>query len=118
MQVILHADQRPQQNHKDENLPILPQKRYLLVKESGPMLNQGEHSISDYAVFKKLIHLLRHAKIQREDDGAIEFWRTKDDLQKYVPAIVIIGLTTSGRKAWQVEEETRTYTSIVLIRQE
>ena len=43
----------------------------------------GENSISDYAVSKKLIHLLRHARIQREDDGAIEFWRIKDDLQKY-----------------------------------
>ena len=27
---------------------------------------------------KKLIHLLRHARIQREDDGAIEFWRIKE----------------------------------------
>ena len=43
----------------------------------------GEHSIYDYAVSKKLIHLLRHARIQREDDGAVEFWRIKDDLQKY-----------------------------------
>ena len=43
----------------------------------------GEYSISDYAVSKKLIHLLRHARTQREDDGATEFWRIKDDLQKY-----------------------------------
>ena len=33
---------------------------------------------------KKLIHLLRYAKLPSEDDGAIEFWRIKDDLQKYV----------------------------------
>ena len=32
--------------------------------------------------------------------------------------IVLIGLTTSARKAWQVEEETTKDTSIVLIRQE
>ena len=43
----------------------------------------GEYSISNCAVSKKLIHLLRHARIQREDDGAIEFWRIKDGLQKY-----------------------------------
>ena len=43
----------------------------------------GEYSISDYAVSKKLIHLLRHARLPREDDGAIEFRRIKDDLQKY-----------------------------------
>ena len=34
-----------------------------------------------------------------------------------ISCIVIIGLTTSGRKAWQ-EEDTRKDTSIVLIRQE
>ena len=32
--------------------------------------------------------------------------------------IALIGLTVSGRKAWQEEEETRKYTSIVLILQE
>ena len=31
---------------------------------------------------KKLIHLLRHARLHRDDDGAIEFWRIKDNLQK------------------------------------
>ena len=40
MPVILHADQEPKQNHKDENLPALPQESYLLGKELGPMLNQ------------------------------------------------------------------------------
>ena len=31
---------------------------------------------------KKLIHLLRHGRqVHREDDGAIGFWRIKDDLQ-------------------------------------
>ena len=27
--VILQADQRPKQNHKNENLPVLPQEQYL-----------------------------------------------------------------------------------------
>ena len=40
MRRILQADQRPKQNHKDENLPALPQEQYLLGKELGPMLNQ------------------------------------------------------------------------------
>ena len=35
-----------------------------------------------------------------------------------ISCIVIIGLTVSGRKAWQDEEETRKDTSIALIRQE
>ena len=43
----------------------------------------GEYSISDYEVSKKLIHLLRHGSLPRENDGAIEFWRIKDSLQKH-----------------------------------
>ena len=35
-----------------------------------------------------------------------------------ISCVAVIGLTTSGRKAWQEEEETRKDTSIVLIRQE
>ena len=43
----------------------------------------GEYSVSDHEESKKLIRLLRHGNLPREDDGAIEFWRIKDDLQKY-----------------------------------
>ena len=45
----------------------------------------GEYSLSDFEVSKKLIHLLRHGSLPRENDGAIEFWRIKDNLQKYFP---------------------------------
>ena len=37
---------------------------------------------TDYSVSKKLIYLLRHGSLPREDDGAIEFWRIKDNLQE------------------------------------
>ena len=40
-----------------------------------------ECSLSDYSVSKKLINLLRHGSLPREDDGAIEFWRIKDYLR-------------------------------------
>ena len=40
-------------------------------------------SLSDYPVSKKLITILRHVSLPRENDGAIEFWRIKDYLQKY-----------------------------------
>ena len=43
----------------------------------------GEHSISDYEVSKKLIGLLRHGSLHRDDDGAIEFWRIKGYLQNH-----------------------------------
>ena len=51
-------------------------------------IEPGEYSLSDYAVSKKLIHLLRHRKqVHREDDGANEFCRIEDDLQTYFPQL-------------------------------
>ena len=43
-----------------------------------------KYSISDNEVSKKLINFLRHVSLPRENDGAIEFWRIKDNLQKHV----------------------------------
>ena len=38
----------------------------------------GNHSLSAYEVSKKVISLLRHNQtVQREDDGAVQFWRIK-----------------------------------------
>ena len=37
----LHADQRLKQNHIEENLPALLQEQFLLGRELGLMLNQG-----------------------------------------------------------------------------
>ena len=43
----------------------------------------GKQSLSDYPVSKKLIHLLRHGSLPRDNDGAIEFWRLKDYLRNH-----------------------------------
>ena len=43
----------------------------------------GKQSLNDYPVSKKLIHLLRHGSLPRDNDGAIEFWRIKDHLQDH-----------------------------------
>ena len=82
MRVILHAGQRSKQNHKDENLLALPQEPIPIGKTWTDVV-PGEYSPSGYAVSKKLIHLLRHARILREDDGAVEFWRIEDDIQEH-----------------------------------
>ena len=42
-----------------------------------------KYSLSDYPVSKKLINLLRHGSLPRDNDGAIEFWRIKDYLQDH-----------------------------------
>ena len=47
-------------------------------------LNPEEHSVSDYPVSKKLINLLRHGSVPRDNDGAIEFWRIKDHVSQHV----------------------------------
>ena len=48
----------------------------------------AEPSLSAYEVLKKVIHLLRHSQIvQREEDGAVQFWRIKNYLQSQFPQI-------------------------------
>ena len=84
MRRISHADQRLKQNHKEENLPAVPQEQFLLRKELGPILNQGSIHSPIMKCRRILIHLLRHGQhVHREGDGAIEFWRIKENLQKY-----------------------------------
>ena len=75
MRRILHADQRPKQSHKEENLPALPQKTIPIGERFWTDVEPEEYSLSDYDRSKKLIHLLRHgSQVHREDDGAVQFW--------------------------------------------
>ena len=47
-----------------------------------------ESSLSAYEVSKKVINLLRHCQtVQREDDGAVQFWRIKNFLQNQFPQV-------------------------------
>ena len=51
-------------------------------------IEPGNSSLSAYEISKKVIHLLRHSQIvQREDDGAVQFWRIKNYLQNQFPEI-------------------------------
>ena len=60
------------------------------MKESGLTLNQKNLlSLSAYEVSKKNINLLRHCQtVQREDDGAVQFWRITNFLQDQFPQII------------------------------
>ena len=40
-------------------------------------IDPQDYSPTDCSVSKKLINLLRHGSLFREDDGAIEFWRER-----------------------------------------
>ena len=58
-------------------------KNYTLGERTWTDVEPVQHSISDYEVSKKLIRLLRHGNLLRDDDGAIELWRIKGNLQTY-----------------------------------
>ena len=52
-------------------------------------IEPGESSFSAYEISKKVINLLRHSQtVQREDDGAVQFWRIKKFLQNQFPQIL------------------------------
>ena len=45
-----------------------------------------KYSFSDYEVSKKVTYLLRHSQqVHREEDGAVHFWRIKENLQSQFP---------------------------------
>ena len=45
-----------------------------------------KYSLSEYEVSKKVIFLLRHSQqVHREEDGAVNFWRMKENLQNQFP---------------------------------
>ena len=49
-------------------------------------IEPGKHSLSAYEVSKKVVHLLRHSQqVHREEDGAVHFWRIKENLQNQFP---------------------------------
>ena len=49
-------------------------------------IEPAESSLSAYEVSKKVVNLLRHCQtIQREDDGAVQFWRIKFYLRNQFP---------------------------------
>ena len=108
MQKILWTDQEQKQSHKEKNLLPLHQESYLWKEGVGLILNQGNIlSLSECEVSKNVIHLLRHSqRVHREEDGAVHFWRIKENLQNPSHSL-FIGLTIDGKHAWQQEEEQK-----------
>ena len=104
-----------------------PQRRELAGSSSRivPMerrnwidIEPGKHSLSEYEVSKKVIHLLRHSqKVHREDDGAVHFWR-KRKIFRIHSHNLFIGLIVDVKHVWQQEEEQKGDSSTVLMIQE
>ena len=70
--LLLWADQRLKQNHKDVFLPASSTKTVSVGWRPWTDIEP-----QDYPVSKQLITLLRHGSLPRENDGAIEFWSFK-----------------------------------------
>ena len=49
-------------------------------------IEPGKYSLPDYEVSKKVIYLLRYSQqVHQEEDGAVHFWRTEENLQSQFP---------------------------------
>ena len=83
MHVLFLADQRLKQNHERRTFASLSTKTIPIGERIWTDIEPQDYSLTDYSVSKKLINLLRHGSLPRDDDGAIEFWRLKDYLQNH-----------------------------------
>ena len=67
------AKAKPQKRETDEFPSTIPMNERKWI-DTEP----AEPSLSAYEVSKKVVNLLRHNQtVQREDDGAVQFWRIK-----------------------------------------
>ena len=72
---------KPQKRETVELLSTIPMKERKWID-----IEPSESSLSGYEVSKKVINLLRHNQtVQREDDGAVQFWRIKFHLRNQFP---------------------------------
>ena len=79
MYLLLRAELRLNQNHKDVIMSGHPQELYPSGKERG-LVEPTEYSPVAYPFWKQLSTLLRHGHLPQED-GAIEFLECKDYLR-------------------------------------
>ena len=67
------ANAKPQKREAVELPSTIPMKERKWID-----IEPSEPSLSAYEVSKKMINLLRHSQtVQREEDGAVQFWRIK-----------------------------------------
>ena len=66
----------------------------------------GTFSNFAFPVSKRLTTFLRHAQLPREEDGTIEFWRSKDYVRNELEN-TSIGLMKCGRAKWQEAEDAK-----------
>ena len=81
MYLLLRADQRPKQNHEGRTSACSSTRTVPIGERTWTDIEPGTQSNLAYPVAKRQTTLLRHGQLLREEDGAIEIWRIKDNLQ-------------------------------------
>ena len=77
------AKAKPQRREPVDSPSIIPMNERKWID-----IDPGVSSLSAYEISKKVIHLLRHSQtVQREEHGAVQFWRIKNYLQSQFPQI-------------------------------
>ena len=95
------------QNHKEENLLALHQEQFLLGRELGLIMNQGNilSPIMKYrrkeCIFFVIHNMCIEKKMEPFNSGELK------KIFRNISCIPLIGLIASGKHAWQEEEETR-----------
>ena len=112
MQVILEVDQRSKQNHKDAILSA-PQELFFWGENLDRCWTRGIFTLRLWCI--------------EEIDSSASSWKSTsrkwwsgwilEIIFRIILCFVIIGLTKSGRTAWQEEEDQKKKISIVLILQ-
>ena len=74
------AKAKPQRREPVDLPSIIP-----MTERKWIDIEPAESSLSAYEVSKKVVNLLHCQTIQREDDGAVQFWRIKFYLRKQFP---------------------------------
>ena len=86
---LLQPDQRQKQNHYRE-YSLVQQQPYQCTKEDGLTLSHQNKILLRTISRRKVINLLRHNQtVQREKDGAIEFYKIKFYLRNQQPQIQV-----------------------------
>ena len=80
------AKAKPQRREPVDLPSIIPMKERKWID-----IEKGDSSLSAYEISKRVINLLRHSQtVQREDDGAVQFWRITDYLRNQFPHTVLV----------------------------
>ena len=82
----MHADRRPKAKPQRRE-PADSSPKIVSIERRNPIdFEPWKYCFSEYEVSKKVTFLLRHSQqMHREEDGAVHFWRLKENLQSQFP---------------------------------